>query len=257
MAKLTVKQLAKLSGVSVRTLHYYDEIGLLTPADVGDNGYRYYDRPEVLRLQQILFYRELGLPLAEVKKTLDDPGFDMAEALKSHREKLSDDIKRYRRLIRTIDETLDELKGDDAMSKQMKNPFQGFAPEQQAQYEEELVDRYGEGAKARIAESKARTGKLSEAEMQAVKDEGHQVNLDLVGLIGEGHEPHVEAVQDVIARHHKWVSNYWTPDAEAYAGLADLYTEHPDFRAFYDKYDERLVEFLSEAMKIYADNKLD
>lgn len=256
MARYTVKQLAELSGISVRTLHYYDQIGLLTPGDVGGNGYRYYDRPEVLRLQQILFYRELGMPLAEIGRTLDDPAFDISAALQFHRKRLDAERARYRRLIRTIDETLQNLDGDENMPHEMTNPFEGFSPEKQAAYERELVDKYGQDTKANIAVSHKRVGKMSAEHMQAIKDEGHTVNLALVVQIEAGAKPGDAGVQKLIARHHAWVSNFWVPHQEAYIGLGRQYTDHPDFRAFYDKYDSRLVEFLAEAMTIYAAGKL-
>src|SRR5438105_14624569 len=96
---LTVSEVAKLSGVSVRTLHHYDEIGLLKPDSVGANGYRYYGRDELLRLQQILFHRELGFPLEEIAKVLDAPGFDRAAALRAHRDKLQAERRRYGQLV--------------------------------------------------------------------------------------------------------------------------------------------------------------
>src|SRR4051812_13151083 len=95
--RYTVKQLADLSGVSVRTLHHYDAIGLLKPASVGSNGYRQYGREELLRLQQILFQRELGLSLEQIRRAQDAPGFDRAKALREHREKLLQEAERFRR----------------------------------------------------------------------------------------------------------------------------------------------------------------
>lgn len=254
MADHTVKQVARLSGTSVRTLHYYDEIGLLAPAYVGDNGYRYYARPELLRLQQILFYRDLGMPLGEIANTIDDPNFNQVKALEMHRARLVSELDRHHRLIHTIDTTIIELRGDETM--QDSNPFQGFAPEKQQAYEEELVDRYGAGAQAGIATSKARMSKMSAAQLEATKVEGDVINKELVGLIEMGAVVEDEAVQALIARHHKWVSNFWTPDSAAYAGLGQLYLDHADFRAFYDKYDDRLVAFLAEAMQVFAETQL-
>lgn len=255
MARHTVKQVARLSGVSVRTLHYYDEIGLLTPGDVGANGYRYYDRPELLRLQQILFYRDLGMPLADIAKTIDDPAFDKVEALQDHRRHLESELDRHHHLIRTIDETIEELRGETTMTE--SNPFKGFSPEKQQAYEKELVDNHGDYAKEHIAESKKRVGKMSPEQMDAIKAEGHEINKALVLRIEAGDEPVSSAVQALITRQHAWVSNFWTPNKEAYIGLGSQYTQHPDFRAFYDAYDKRLVDFLSAAMKIYAEVNLD
>lgn len=254
MARLTVSQVAEISGVSVRTLHYYDEIGLLKPTDVGANGYRYYDRPDLLRLQQILFYRQLGLTLEKVRETLDAPDFDLGEALKAHRAHLVEEVGRQNRLIRTIDETLKDLNGEDHMSDE--DTFKGFSPEKQAEYEDYLTDRYGQQAQDKIDQSKARVGKMSKAEMAAIQAEGEQVNRELADAVNSGETQESELVQGLIARHHAWVSHFWTPDAEAYAGLGQLYLDHPDFRSYYDKYDTRLVEFLAGAMKVYAEREL-
>lgn len=254
MARYTVKQIARLSGVSVRTLYYYDEIDLFKPTDVGANGYRYYDRDALLRLQQILFYRQLGMPLEQVRRTLAAEEFDLAEALKSHRAHLLNEVDRHQNLIRTIDNTLKDLNGEEPMSE--KDIFKGFAPEKQAEYEGYLVDRYGDGAKDKIAESHCKVGKLTADQMAAIQAEGDQVNMDLVAEIKAGASPGDASVQALIKRHHAWVSHFWVPNAEAYAGLGQLYLDHDDFRAFYDKYDARLVEFLAAAMKIYAAKNL-
>ena len=114
MKELTVRQLAAISGVTVRTLHHYDEIGLLRPAIVGANGYRYYGSKELLRLQRILFHRELGVPLSAIAELLDLEGEDEIYVLKQHREKLEAERERYRVLIETIDRTIEVLRGEGA-----------------------------------------------------------------------------------------------------------------------------------------------
>src|ERR1043165_9476736 len=130
----TVKQLAGLSGVSVRTLHFYDEVGLLKPAWVGVNGYRHYEEVQLLTLQQILFYRELGFELKQIKRILGRRSFERIEALQSHRKVLAKDIRRKRALLGTIDKTIEHLKG----TRKMKNNelFVGFSPEVQARHEQ-------------------------------------------------------------------------------------------------------------------------
>ena len=120
----TVKKLAQLSGVSIRTLHYYDEIGLLKPTYHGANGYRYYEESELLRLQQILFFRELGFDLKQIEKVLNRGDFDKLKALSSHRQVLEKDLERTRRLIKTIDKTIEHLKGKTKMKD--KDIFDGF-----------------------------------------------------------------------------------------------------------------------------------
>ena len=120
----TVKQVAAMSGISVRTLHFYDETGLLKPADHGPNGYRLYEEPQLLTLQQILFYRELGFELKQIKQILGRPDFEKVAALESHRQVLQKDLTRTRALVETIDKTIEHLKG----TKKMKSEemFAGF-----------------------------------------------------------------------------------------------------------------------------------
>ena len=120
----TVRQVARMSGVSVRTLHFYDETGLLKPARQGMNGYRYYEEPQLLKLQQILFYRELGFELKKIRKVLERPEFENVSALQAHREVLEESISRTRALLGTIDSTLRHLKGD--MEMKSEEIFKGF-----------------------------------------------------------------------------------------------------------------------------------
>lgn len=133
----TVKQVAEVSGVSVRTLHFYDETGLLKPAHQGTNGYRYYEEPQLLRLQQILFYRELGFELKQIRKVLDRPEFENAGALQAHREVLEENIDRTRALLNTIDNTLKHLMGDEQMKSE--EMFKGFSvPAGKARFDEKI-----------------------------------------------------------------------------------------------------------------------
>src|SRR3569832_1407863 len=174
MSDYTVKALARLSGVSVRTLHHYDQIGLLKPARVGANGYRYYGRQELLRLQQILIWRELEFPLELIAKLLSSPRFDLAATLRSHRERLSAEAARYRRLVRTVDQTLASIEGDKAMKDE--DLYKGFDAKKQAEHEAWLTDRYGEGMRPQIEAAKAalkargaKAFKADQAELEAVE----------------------------------------------------------------------------------------
>src|SRR4051812_47346301 len=144
----TVSQLAALSGVSVRALHHYDEIGLLKPACVGLNGYRYYGREELLRLQQILFHRELGLSLDEIRQAIDSPGFDRAAALRRHREKLVTEIARLHELAKTIDDTLADLEGGKTMNE--GTMYRGFDAQARERHEAWAIERYGKWARLGI-----------------------------------------------------------------------------------------------------------
>src|SRR5438876_12056214 len=121
----TVKQVAAMSGVSVRTLHFYDETGLLKPAYIGANGYRFYEEPELLTLQQILFYRELGFELKQIQRILGRRDFEIVAALQSHRKVLQKNLARTRALIETIDKTIQHLKGEKKMKRE--EMFVGFS----------------------------------------------------------------------------------------------------------------------------------
>ena len=140
----TVKQLADLAGVSPRTLHYYDQIGLLRPEKVARNGYRFYSDPAMLRLQQILFFKELGFSLEEIRQILDRPDFDLLQALQLHKVGLQERLERLKRLIDTVDKTILNLEGAYPMKK--RQYFEAFSEEKQQQYEQEIRQRYGEKA---------------------------------------------------------------------------------------------------------------
>lgn len=256
MTRYTVSELARLSGVSVRTLHHYDEVGLLKPACVGANGYRYYGREELLRLQQILVHRELGFRLAEIAEALDAQGFDRIAALKAQRARLAAEAARYRRLVRTLDQTLASLEGDADMDD--KDLYRGFSPEKQTEHEAWLVDRYGEGMRERIAASKAAVKGFSKADIDRLQAEAEGVEAALAKAMGEGLPADSAAVQGLMPRHFDFVRAFWNrePTREAYTGLGKLYQENPDFRARYDGRAAGLTDYLAEAMRVFAEQQL-
>jgi DNA-binding transcriptional MerR regulator len=252
MSTYTVKQLARLSGVSVRTLHHYDEIGLLRPAFVGENRYRYYGREELLRLQDILFHRELGVPLQDISRMLELRGSDRVAILREHREWLAQRVERSRQLLATIDRTIAELNGDGTMDD--KELYKGFAPEKQAEYEDWLVDRFGGDMRQRINDSKAKVAALGPAGMAERVAEGEAASVALAEAFKAGAAPEDPRNDPLLARHHAWIGAMWEKACppEAYAGLADLYLEHPDFRANFDRNGAGFTEWLTAAMKAYA-----
>lgn len=252
MKDLTVKQLAAISGVTVRTLHHYDEIGLLRPALVGANGYRYYGRREQLRLQRILFHRELGVPLSAIAELLELEGENQIAVLEQHREKLQAERERYRVLIATIDRTIEELKGERAMTN--ADLYKGFSPEKQASYEAWLIEQYGEPMREGIERSKKSWAKMSNAEKEALGKEFQEVEQALAGALRNGVDPASKGVDALISRHRAWVAAMWgTPcPADRYSGLADLYLSHPDFVARYESIEKGFTEYLATAMKLHA-----
>lgn len=248
----TVKQVAKAAGVSVRTLHHYDALGLLRPGHVGANGYRYYGKEELLRLQQILFYRELGMPLVDIGAVLDDPAFDLLAALRGHRAALTGRIAQYRDLIQTIDRTIASLERNETMED--NDYYAGIAPETRRRWEREAEKYWGKDAVA-AAQEKART--LTKEQVDQIHREMVDIRDAFTRLFRDGAEPGSDAVQAVTDRHYRWVSHSWTPDAAAFAGLGRFYVENPEFRATYK--DDELPgcpEFIAAAMAIYAEHSL-
>jgi DNA-binding transcriptional MerR regulator len=243
----TVKQLADLAGVSVRTLHYYDEIALLKPAAVGENGYRYYQEADLLRLQQILFYREMDLGLTRIKEILDSPDFDMVSALQAHRQALQAKIERMQTLITTLDNTVLHLVGDITMSKK-KKIFEGFSEEKQAQYQEEATRRYGAET---VAQSVKLWNSYSEQQKRQIRDEGGAIYLDFVDAMPSGSRS--EQTQAIVVRWHEHLRYFYEPSIEVLGGLGQTYRDDPDFRAFFTAIHPDLPDFLAEAIAIYAD----
>lgn len=172
----TVQKLAKISGVSVRTLHYYDEIDLLKPAYVKPNGYRYYREKELLQLQQILFFRELGFELKNIQRILGKGDFDKRAALHAQKKVLQSEIGRMNELIHTIDRTVGHLGGKKKMKEE--EMYRGFSQEKQAEYERQVIEYFGEKAKVHIDASKENVKNWMES-----KEEFEQICLDLADLM--------------------------------------------------------------------------
>jgi DNA-binding transcriptional MerR regulator len=262
MSNYTVKEVAKLSGVSVRALHHYDEIGLLKPATVGANGYRYYGREELLRLQQILFHRELRLPLEAIKAVLDDPGFDRRAALKAHRKALEGETKRLKQLVRTIDQTLATLEGDAKMdgkkTMQDGDMFMGFSPEKQAEYEAWLVERYGGHMQSHIDDAKAKMKGWGKDDFAALQAEVAEIEAAMAKALQAGLPVDCAGVKALMGRHHAWVARSWKnpPSRESFIGLGDLYLESPDFTARYEAIAPGLTEYYAAAMRAFAEASL-
>ncbi len=245
---LTVKQLARLAGVTPRTLHHYDAIGLLKPTRIGANGYRYYDQRALLRLQQILFYRELGMPLDQIESAMRRRGFDLVEALQGHRDALGQEVLRLNRLIQTVDNTLLHLKGELAMND--KDFFAGFTAEEEKKYTEEAMRMYDPDT---VSASAKKWKAYSPAEKEKIGLEGKAVYADLLAALPEG--PTSDVAQSTIARWRKHIEYFWTPSDEQLLGLADLYNEDPRFRGNFDKLSPQLAEFMRQAVKVYVENR--
>ncbi len=244
---LTVKQLATLADVTPRTLHHYDAIGLLRPSYIGENGYRYYDDDAALRLQQILFYRELALSLDEIRALLDRPDFDVAAALREHRMALRKRAGRLTQLIHTIDRTLLHLEGQINMS--TKDLFAGFDDETQARYEEEAATLYDPQI---VRESSRRWKGYTAEEKARIQAEGGEIYRALAAMTDR--EPADAAVQVLIGRWHQHLRAFYEPTPAILRGLGAAYEEQPQFAAFYEALHPALPGFLHRAIDYYVDH---
>ena len=235
-----------MAGITPRTLHYYDEIGLLKPSRVGDNGYRFYGDEAMLRLQQILLYRELDMPLEDIKKIMGRRNFDVLTALESHKEQLYKRIGQMERLITTVDDTILYMKGKKEMNE--KQLFEPFSEEQQAEYEKEAMQMYDPEV---VKASNRKWKSYTTAEKQRIGEEGNAVYRDLLEAMPKGAaSPEVQAC---VERWRKHMDYFWTPNPEQLVGLAQHYNDDPRFKANFDKIDPHLAEFMFEAVTEYVD----
>jgi MerR family transcriptional regulator, thiopeptide resistance regulator len=247
----TVSELANISGVTIRTLRFYDEIGLLRPAYVADNGYRYYGKKQLLLLQQILFFRELGFELKEIKEAITQSDFDKMHTLRLHQQTLQEKITRLNNLVNTIDTTINYLEGKQTMEE--KKLFYGFDTEKQTQYEESLRKRYGNRIEAHIKQSKAHVKDWTMQDWQKSGKEFDAICKDLAIHLEQGNSVDSPQVQTIIKRHYEWLKKFWTPNKESYIGLGIGYTEK-EWNERFEPYHPKLAQYLAEGMNFFAEN---
>jgi len=241
----TVKQLSNLAGVSIRTLHYYDEIGLLKPDAYGENGYRYYGEEALLRLQQVLFFRELDFSLAEIQAILNRPDFDLLHALQVHRKTLQGRVERLERLIHTVDKTIHHMKGETQMSK--KEYYEGFSEEKQKEYEQYVRQRWGNDS---YESSAKRWASLTPDEKKIFGTRGEGLIKAIAAGMDKGYQ-HPE-VQALVHQYREHLSFFYEVTLEIYEGLGHGYNQHPDFIAFYEAYAPGLAAFMEQAIEYYC-----
>ncbi|EJL41786.1 MerR family transcriptional regulator [Brevibacillus agri] len=247
----TVQKLGLLAGVSTRTLRYYDEIGLLKPARINSSGYRIYGQAEVDRLQQILFYRELGVSLEEIKEIVSSPTFDAVQALREHRAKLLDKRAQLDRLIANVDLTLAQREGTKTMTDKQK--FEGFKQQliddNEKQYGQEIRAKYGD---EQVARSNRKLKEMTEEEYNRLEQLNAELHKTLEEAFATG-DPGSELAQKAADLHRQWLTFYWDSySKEAHAGVAQMYVDDPRFTAYYDKTQPGLAAFLRDAVVIYT-----
>ncbi|SDM94485.1 MerR family transcriptional regulator [Acetanaerobacterium elongatum] len=240
----TVNEVARVANVSVRTLHYYDEIGLLRPSALTDSGYRLYDEQALERLQQILFFRELDFPLCDIKRILENPSFNRREALEKHRSLLMLKRKRLDALIGLVD---DSLKGEKTMS------FKEFDTTEienaQKQYAEEVKERWG--STDAYTESTKRTGNYNKEDWARITAEGDAIFKAFSQHLGE--DSASPAVQKLVGDWQNHITKYYySCTKEILAGLGEMYTADERFTKNMDKYGAGTAKLMSEAIRVYC-----
>lgn len=250
----TVQKLGNLAGVSTRTLRYYDEIEILRPLRINSSGYRVYGEKEVDRLQQILFYRELGVSLDIIKEIVTAPSFNAANALREHREKLLEKRNQLDDLIANVDKTISIAGGGIKMSD--KEKFKGFKKnmidDNEKKYGKEIREKYG---KDTIEKSNAKVMNMTEKQYDEVEKLANQVMITLAEAFKNGN-PASEIAQEAADLHKKWLTYYWSEySKEAHAGLAQMYVDDERFTAYYDKDQPGTAAFLRDAVLIYTGMK--
>ncbi|ATP41538.1 MerR family transcriptional regulator [Solibacillus sp. R5-41] len=249
---MLINELAKLSGVSKRALRYYDEIGLLIPSEIGENGYRHYSDADIDRLQQILFYRELDFKLEEIKKFLDAPEFNVNEALRNQHELLERKRSYLDGLIKTIKNTIQVMEGEKMMTNEQK--FEAFKnkmiEDNDKQYGEEVREKYGE---EQILASYGKLKNMTEDQYKSVNQLEQMLFERLKEAMVSG-DASAEVAMEAAELHKRWLSFYWakyTP--QAHAGLAQMYLHDERFTAYYDeRVGKGATQFLHDAIMEYV-----
>lgn len=247
----TINKLAKLAGVSVRTLHYYDEVGLLKPSTTQKNGYRIYEETELLKLQQILFFRELDFPLEEIKQILSSSSFNIQRALRDHRAMIELKKRRLSGLIKTIDQTLKKLDAQKPMEeKDLQQLYETFGEDTIKNYADEVKQRWGHTEAYK--QSMERASKTTKADYEKYQQDSDIFMKKVAATMDTGATS--PEFQTLIAEHFKSLSTWYEPNFEMYRGLASMYVEDPRFTAYYENYRPGLAKVFSEAMLYFIEN---
>ncbi|MEU5428791.1 MerR family transcriptional regulator [Streptomyces olivoreticuli] len=252
----SIADVARMSGVTSRTLRHYDEIGLLPPAGIGSNGHRYYEEAGLLRLQQILLMRELGVGLREIRAVLDSQ-VDQVAVLREHHQRLLAERNRLETLARTVGRTIAELeegKDDNDMTKinRPENLFEGFEHSEHSEHEAEARERWPE----HWEQSRQAVATMTAEDTDRWQREATAQMIRMAEFMVAGTPVADPAVQAEVDAHYRGVCRFWTPNAAAYKGLGRTYADDPRFRANFDKIADGLAAYQCDAMAVYAEARL-
>lgn len=243
-----VKDVARIAGISIRALHHYDEIQLLVPKTRTRAGYRLYNDDDLIRLQQILIGRELGMSLEEIRRSLDDPKFDRRKALLAQKELLRKRVLQNESMIRAIDAALASIEAKKARKENtmdMQEIFKGFDP---SKYEKEAKERWGNTDAYK--ESMKRTKRYTADDWKTIQNEQAAIYKDAYAAMNAGKQASDVEVMDIAERHRQSIDRWYYPcSVEAHRGLASLYEADERFAANIDKHGEGLTPFIVAAIR--------
>lgn len=237
-----------MSKVTARSLRHYDDIGLLKPAYVGDNGYRYYEQAQLLRLQRLLLLRELGLSLASIGAVLEGQR-DEVVALQEHAHWLDGERQRLDRLAQTVSRTIQHLQGGPQMS--APELFEGFT-ERQSQLEDQLAQQHGDGVREHFRAAAENTKDWTQQDYLDARRRGEAVDAQILAVMRSGAAPDSELALAAVTEHYREVAQFWTPDQTSYTNLGQRYVDDPDQKARYDEMAPGLAEYLRDTVAAYA-----
>lgn len=244
MKKYTVKQLSILANVSVRTLHYYDEIDLLKPTHRNQKGYRFYTYSDLIKLQSILFYKKLDYPLSQIGEILNQQNFNPLTSLQNQKQLISQKISSYSELLNTLDKTIQNLKNQN-MTKEL---YQDFSPEEVPHIRQEAFQKYRD----QFTQSEKKLSQMSPQERENLHEEGRQIVSKMAKNLQQDISLQSDETQNLIKQYHSHMNQYYDCTLEIFNGLADLYVQDERFTAYYEKHQEGLTNYISQAIKFYC-----
>lgn len=245
---LTVGAVAELTGVTIRTLHHYDQIGLVRPSERSVAGYRLYHDPDLEKLQTVLFYRELGFPLDDIATLTGDPAFDRGDALREQRKLLEAEANRYRRMIEAVDAAIDAHERGITMENEAM--FRVFG-EQQRAYQREAGERWGDTDA--WTQSRRRTADYSEQDWLDLKAESEAITHRIVEVFRSGSAPDSTAAMDAVDAHRQQISRrFYGCSHEMHVHLGSMYVADPRFTATYEELAEGLTAWVRDAIHANA-----
>jgi DNA-binding transcriptional MerR regulator len=241
----TVGDVAKLAHVSVRTLHHYDEVGMLEPSERSEAGYRLYTLEDLERLQQVLFYKELGFSLEEIRDIMTDPGFDRREALAAQRDMIATQALRLEAMLGLIDRTLAGLQGGLGMTKE--EMFEVFGEFDPTEHEDEVKERWGDTDAYK--ESARRSARYTKDDWARFKAESEDINATIVALMDEGVAPDDPRAMDTVDRARLQIDTWFYPcSREMHAALGEMYIADPRFTATYERIRSGMARYVRDAI---------